>query len=106
MSTLQQSLVHSSSICLISHCLLVKSYMYERHSIQLEQSEYSKNNQNTASRMCEKEENYTFSMCITRSENYSSWEPKSFEQFKTFVLACRSDMDEKYTIRIDRNWLE
>ncbi len=41
---------------------------------------------------------------ITRNEKYSSWEDDSFEQFKTFVLARRSDTDEKYTIQINRNW--
>ncbi len=70
--------------------------MYERHSIELEQPEYSKNDQNTASRLCDKEENYTFSMRITKNENYSSWEHKRFEQLKTFVLACGSDTDEKW----------
>ncbi len=42
-------------------------------------------------------------MRITRNENDLSWEHESFEQFKTLLLACRSDTDEKYTIQIDRN---
>ncbi len=45
-------------------------------------------------------------MRITRNENYSSWEHERFEQFKTFVLACGSNTNEKYTIQIDQNWLE
>ncbi len=36
--------------------------------IQLEQPEHSKNNQNTASMLWDKEEHYTFSMHITRNE--------------------------------------
>ncbi len=72
--------------------------MYKRCSIQLEQPEYSKNNQNTASRMSEKEEKYTFSMRITKNEKYLHWEHERFEHFKTFVLACGNTMDEKYTI--------
>ncbi len=59
--------------------------MYEWHSILLEQPEYSKNNQNTASRMCDKEDNFTFLMRITSNEKYSHWENESFEHFKTFV---------------------
>ncbi len=69
--------------------------MYEWCGVQLE-PEHSKNNQNTASRLCDKEENYT-------NEKYLSWEHERFEQFKTFVLACRSDKDKKYIIRIHRN---
>ncbi len=78
---MQQSLAHSSGIRLIWQCLLVKSYMYERCSMQLEQPEYSnvKTNQNTAGRLCDKEENYTFTMCITRNEKYLHWEHESFE---------------------------
>ncbi len=57
-------------------------------SIQLEQPEYSKNDQNTTIRLSDKEENH-FSLCITRNENYSTWEHKCFEQFKTFMLAKR-----------------
>ncbi len=61
--------------------------MYEWCIIQLEQPEYNKNDQNTASRLCDKEENYTFSMRIARNENYSSWEQERFEHVQNF-RAC------------------
>ncbi len=34
--------------------------------------------------MCNKEENYTFSMDITRNEKYSPWEHTSFEHVQNF----------------------
>ncbi len=41
--------------------------------------EYSKNDWNTARKVCDKYNNYTFSMLISRNENYSHWVHKCFE---------------------------
>ncbi len=80
LSTLQQS---SSSIRTVFWCPSLTA-MYKWPSIQLEQPEYSKNDYNTAHKLCDKDDNYTFSMCISRNENYSHWVHKFFEHVQNF----------------------
>ncbi len=48
-------------------------YMHEWHSIQWEMT------RKTASKLCDKHDNYTFSMCISKNVNYSCWVHKLFE---------------------------
>ncbi len=75
---------HSHSIHLISQCFLAEYYMHKWRIL-----------------LCDKEDNYTFSIRITRNKKYLHWEHESLNMFKTFVLGCRSYTDEKNTIRID-----
>ncbi len=46
-------------------------------------------------------------MRITRNEKYSHWEHKSFKHVQNFRAGLLNlHRHEKYTIWIDRNWLE
>ncbi len=57
-------------------------------------------------KLCDKEDNYTFSMRITTNEKYLCWAllagyMKYLNMFKTFVPTCQSYTDEKNNVHID-----